>query len=46
MDKPAPCTCPEPVPRQRAERKGAASSYCARCGRPITLTLGSASKPT
>jgi hypothetical protein len=35
------CVCGEPVPELRAERKGAARSYCAHCGLPIRLDFGS-----
>ena len=31
------CACVTPVPVQRAERKGAARTVCARCGRPVPL---------
>jgi hypothetical protein len=34
------CTCEKPVPVQRAERKGAASTECAKCGLPVPLRLG------
>jgi hypothetical protein len=33
------CSCAEPVRIERAERKGAAWSECARCRLPITATL-------
>jgi hypothetical protein len=33
------CECERPLPRVRAERKGAAATYCDRCGRPIRPTL-------
>jgi hypothetical protein len=33
------CTCDKPVPVERAVRKGAAQTECARCGRPIPLRL-------
>jgi hypothetical protein len=35
------CTCAAPVPVERATRKGAASTECARCGLPIALRLAS-----
>ena len=41
--RPAPeaeCACLQPIPQERAERKGAARTYCARCNRPIPLRLG------
>ena len=31
------CTCPDPVPVERATRKGAAQTECLRCGRPIRM---------
>ena len=39
MQKEATCTCPEPRPVQLATRKGAARTYCARCGLPLALRL-------
>jgi hypothetical protein len=33
------CTCLLPLPVQRAERKGAARTHCARCGKPVPLRL-------
>jgi hypothetical protein len=33
------CTCTHPIVVVKAERKGAAASHCARCHRPIRLTL-------
>jgi hypothetical protein len=33
------CTCDKPLPVHIAERKGAARSVCARCERPLKLTL-------
>jgi len=33
------CTCAQPIPVERATRKGAAVTECARCGRPVPLTL-------
>jgi hypothetical protein len=33
------CTCEKPIPVERAERKGAAVTECARCGLPIALRL-------
>jgi hypothetical protein len=33
------CTCAQPIPVERAIRKGAATIECARCGRPVQLTL-------
>jgi len=34
------CDCPRPVPQERAERRGAARTYCARCERQIPIRLG------
>jgi hypothetical protein len=31
------CECAKPIFRERAEAKGAAESYCARCKRPLGL---------
>jgi hypothetical protein len=31
------CTCVQPEPEVRALRKGAARTYCARCGLPMRL---------
>lgn len=36
------CSCPEPLPRERAVRKGAARTICERCGLPIPLRLRAA----
>jgi hypothetical protein len=33
------CACPSPAPHTRAERKGAARTYCDRCGLPVRLEL-------
>jgi hypothetical protein len=33
------CTCAQPIPVERATRKGAATTVCARCGLPAPLTL-------
>jgi hypothetical protein len=33
------CTCLKPVPVERATRKGAARTECAKCGLPIRLQL-------
>jgi hypothetical protein len=33
------CTCADPVPSQRAERKGAAVTVCLRCGLRIAARL-------
>ena len=34
---PTTCTCAVPVPHVQAERKGAARTICATCGRPIRI---------
>ena len=41
LNDPTPlwCTCEKPLPVHIAERKGAARSVCARCERPLRLTL-------
>ncbi len=36
------CACERPLPRQRAERKGAARTICDRCGLPVRLRLAHA----
>jgi hypothetical protein len=36
---PPACTCAQPLPEIRAVRKGAARTFCARCGRPIRLSF-------
>ena len=33
------CTCEKPIPVERAERKGTSQTFCARCDKPIALTL-------
>jgi hypothetical protein len=33
------CDCRKPVPVERASRRGAAHTYCARCDRELPLTL-------
>jgi len=33
------CTCVQPIPVERATRKGAAVTMCARCGKPVPLRL-------
>ena len=33
------CTCPAPIPVERAERKGAAHTECARCAKPVAPRL-------
>jgi hypothetical protein len=35
----AHCTCAAPIPVERAERKGAAHTECARCGKPVAPRL-------
>ena len=36
---PAECSCERPLPRAKAERKGAAQTRCERCGKPVPLSL-------
>ena len=31
------CDCERPQPRERAERKGVATTICARCGLPMQV---------
>ena len=38
----ATCSCERPLPQERAERKGASRTTCARCGLPVRLRLGAA----
>ena len=33
------CKCEKPLPVERAERKGAAQTFCLRCGKPVPLRL-------
>lgn len=35
----ASCRCDDPIPVQRAERKGAVVSVCQRCGLRVPLRL-------
>jgi hypothetical protein len=42
MSTPTTCTCPDPIPVERATRKGAAHTECLRCGRPMALRLTAA----
>jgi hypothetical protein len=34
------CTCEKPVPEERATRRGAARTHCARCGLELPLRFG------
>lgn len=34
------CACAVPIPEVRATYKGAARTYCARCGLPMKLDFG------
>jgi hypothetical protein len=34
------CECPWPLRQERAERHGAARTYCSRCDREVPLKLG------
>jgi hypothetical protein len=36
---PKTCTCTQPIPVERAERKGASWTECARCTCPIPVRL-------
>ena len=36
---PKTCTCTQPIPVERAERKGASWTECARCHRPLPVRL-------
>jgi predicted SprT family Zn-dependent metalloprotease len=36
------CDCRQPIAEQRAERRGAARTYCVRCGRELPLRMGRA----
>jgi hypothetical protein len=33
------CQCRYPIAEERAERKGAARTYCARCGLPVPIAF-------
>jgi hypothetical protein len=33
------CSCTEPQPKQLAERKGAARTFCAKCGLPTRIAF-------
>ena len=33
------CSCDKPVPVEQATRKGAAATFCAKCGQPLALRL-------
>ena len=37
---PVYCRCDRPLPQERAERRGAARTYCARCDLELPLRLG------
>lgn len=37
---PSLCACAVPIPEARATRKGAARTFCARCGLPVRLDFG------
>jgi len=36
------CDCARPIPEERADQRGAARTYCARCDRPVPLRWVSA----
>ena len=33
------CECERPIPEERAERRGPAQTYCARCDRELPLRI-------
>lgn len=35
------CRCERPLKRERAERRGAARTYCARCGLEVPVRMSS-----
>lgn len=35
------CTCSDPIPVVRGDRKGTGRTECLRCGKPVRLTFGS-----
>ena len=35
------CECEKPMPQERASRRGAARTHCARCDRELPLRMGS-----
>ena len=37
---PVYCLCEKPVPEERATRRGAARTHCARCDRELPLRFG------
>lgn len=39
QSRPDSCRCEQPLPTQRAERKGAAHTVCLRCGQRIPPRL-------
>lgn len=42
---PLRCTCERPLPRERAAAKGRSQTVCARCDRPVSLSLGRPTPP-
>jgi hypothetical protein len=34
------CECEKPMPQERASRRGAARTHCARCDRELPLRMG------
>jgi hypothetical protein len=42
MTPPTTCACAKPIPVERATRKGAATTVCARCELPIAPKLSRA----
>ena len=41
MKNESKCVCEKPVLREVATAKGASTSFCGRCKRPLTLRLSS-----
>ena len=39
LTHPDSCSCSDPIPVQRAERKGAALTVCQRCGLRVPIRL-------
>ena len=42
---PETCSCERPLPRERAAAKGRSQTVCARCDRPVSLSLGRPTPP-
>ena len=39
LTHPDSCSCPDPLPVERAERRGAAITLCLRCGLRVPIRL-------